>query len=109
MYLLESEIRYTSVRVASHVAAQHRQVLEAQTKRELVISWTLPLLQQFTKLADIAHEELAILRLLISVLRDAVRTGGSVGGIDAWRTPLPDDVASWDASAFEVDCMVSHR
>ena len=83
--------RYTSVRVAPHVVAQHRQVLDAHDKRELVISWVLPLLQQFTKLPDIAHEELAVLRLLISVLRDAVRNGGSVGGVDAWRTPLADD------------------
>jgi hypothetical protein len=84
--------RYTSVRVASHVSAQHRQTLEAQGKSEIVIDWTLPLLQKFTKLTDLAHEELAILRLLIAVLRDAVRNGGSVGGVDAWRTPLPDDV-----------------
>jgi hypothetical protein len=84
--------RYTSIRVASHVTAQHRQTLTARGKAEIVIDWTLPLLQKFTRLAALAHEELTILRLLIAVLRDAVRNGGSAGGGDAWRTPLPDDV-----------------
>ena len=84
--------RYASTRVAPYVVSQHRQMLLASGKQPYTIDWVLPLLMKYSKMDTLPYDELCVLRLLISVLRDATRQGHPAGGGDFWRAPHADDV-----------------